>query len=314
MDSKRSRPTTVPTPMQGKADWRHGFIAVDWGTTNRRAYRVLADGGREVLLEDGCGILSVPDGDFATALGQIRDCAPGLPMLLAGMIGSNRGWIEAPYVPAPAGADALARAIRWAEDGVGIVPGVSWQAGESADVMRGEEVQILGARAAGRIGEDALVCHPGTHAKWIRVENGAIGPFRTVMTGELFNLLKTHSILAALLTGDVVDGPSFRHGVTHALDNDDLTAELFSVRARHLLAGTSASDSASYASGLLIGADVRTGLALGGPARAPIALIGRPDLTALYAAALDCAGAGSLQIDGEEAFLAGARAIAELLA
>lgn len=299
--------------MQHKANWKAGFIAVDWGTTNRRAYRVEPGGGSREVLEDGCGILSVPEGGFPAAVAQIRAVADGLPLLMAGMIGSNRGWVEAPYAPAPAGLDALARAIRWVEDDIGIVPGVAWRDGEEADVMRGEEVQILGARAAGLIGGDALVCHPGTHAKWIRVEDGAIGPFRTVMTGELFNLLKSHSILSALLDTEVADGAAFRAGVAHALAHDDLTSELFAIRARHLLAGTGAEESAAYASGLLIGADVRIGLALGGSAGAPVALIGRPDLTALYAAALDCAGVASFRVDGEDAFLAGARALAEVL-
>lgn len=300
--------------MQHKADWRAGFVAVDWGTTNRRAYRVDPGGGSAEILEDECGILAVPPDGFPAAVAQIRTRAEGLPLLLAGMIGSNRGWIEAPYVPAPAGIEALARAIRWVAEDIGIVPGVAWRDGRAADVMRGEEVQILGARAAGLIDGDSLVCHPGTHAKWISVEDGAIGPFRTVMTGELFNLLRKHSILSALLEPDATDGPDFRAGVAHVLNHDDLTAELFSIRARHLLAGTGPDESAAYASGLLIGADVRTGLALGYRAGPPVALIGRPDLTALYAAALDCAGTEAFQIDGEAAFLAGARALAELLA
>lgn len=296
-----------------KANWKAGFIAVDWGTTNRRAYRVDPGGGSQVVLEDGCGILSVPEGGFPEAVAQIRATADGLPLLMAGMIGSNRGWTEAPYAPAPAGLEALARSIRWVESDIGVVPGVAWRDGEQADVMRGEEVQILGARAAGLIGGDALVCHPGTHAKWIRVEDGAIGPFRTVMTGELFNLLKSQSVLSALLAAEVADGPAFRAGVAHALAHQDLTSELFAIRARHLLVGTGAEESAAYASGLLIGADIRVGLGLGGTAGAPVALIGRPDLTALYAAALECAEIASFQVAGEDAFLAGARALAEVL-
>ena len=300
--------------MQGKRDWQGGFVAVDWGTTNRRAYHLDSKGGDRVLLEDGCGILSIEAGGFPAAVAQIRRAAPGLPLLLAGMIGSNRGWVEAAYVPAPATLDALAQGLCWAAEDAAIVPGVSFQDADRADVMRGEEVQILGARAAGWIAADALVCHPGTHAKWISLAGDAIGPFRTVMTGELFSLLKSHSILSQLLAPAAVDGDAFRAGVAHGLGKDDLTAELFSIRARHLLTGTGAEESASYASGLLIGADVRTGRALDRGWAGPIALVGRPDLTALYAAALEVAGVDSFQIDGEAAFIAGCRALAEVIA
>lgn len=300
--------------MQGKRDWQNGFVAVDWGTTNRRAYHLDSEGGYRVLLEDGCGILSIPAGGFPDAVAQIRAAAPGLPLMLAGMIGSNRGWVEARYVPAPATLDAFAAGLTWADEDAAIVPGVSFRNGERADVMRGEEVQILGARAAGWIAADALVCHPGTHAKWIALQGDAIGPFRTAMTGELFSLLKSHSILAPLLAPEVADGPPFRAGVGHGLSRDDLTAELFSIRARHLLEGVGAEESASYASGLLIGTDIRAGLSLAPGWGGAIGLVGRPDLTALYAAALAVGGIASFQIDGEAAFLAGCRALAEVIA
>src|SRR5687767_12960687 len=41
-----------------------GFIAVDWGTTNRRAYRVGRDGRCSDEFEDGRGVLSVGAGAF----------------------------------------------------------------------------------------------------------------------------------------------------------------------------------------------------------------------------------------------------------
>jgi len=230
-------------------------------------------------------------------------------MLLAGMVGSNRGWVDARYVPAPAGLDALvAKVQRPAVDAV-IVPGVSWRNGRDADVMRGEEVQLLGAVAAGAIPPDGLVCHPGTHAKWVRMQGGAIGPFRTVMTGELFSMLSRHGILQDRLAGHVTANEDFRRGAAHGLAHGDLTAELFSIRARFLLGIEE--DSASYASGLLIGTDVRIGLSFGGDG--PVALIGRTDLTALYAEALKLAARESTQLDGERAFILGAQAIAERL-
>jgi 2-dehydro-3-deoxygalactonokinase len=142
------------------------------------------------------------------------------------------------------------------------------------------------------------------------MEGAAIGPFRSVMTGELFSTLSRHGILIDRLQDKVSVNDDFRAGAEHGLRHGDLTAELFSIRARYLL-GVGERDSASYASGLLIGADVRIGLAFGGAG--PIALIGRPDLTALYDAVLGLSGREATRIDGERAFLLGARAIAERL-
>jgi 2-dehydro-3-deoxygalactonokinase len=174
--------------------------------------------------------------------------------------------------------------------------------------MRGEEVQLLGGAAAGLVPRDALVCHPGTHNKWVVVEGARIASFRTVMTGELFNLLRQHSILADLLKFDAEADEAFRRGVRHALDHDDLTSDLFAVRARVLLGEAREEDAASYTSGLLIGADVRLGLSDG--QAGPIHVMGRPELTRLYAAAIRAAGGEPNELDGEQSFLSGIRAIA----
>ena len=291
-----------PARSPAMADWQRGFIAVDWGTTNRRAWAVEPDGAARDLLEDGSGVLKVAPGGWTGEIDRLRALWPGKPLLLGGMVGSNRGWTEVPYVAAPATLDDLGAGVKRPAMDVAIVPGVSWRDGREADVMRGEETQILGVGAAG------LVCHPGTHAKWALVEDGAIGRFRTVMTGELFAMLGRHGILQDRLAGAVCMGDAFRAGVRHGLMHDDLTAELFSIRARFLLGVEE--DGASYASGLLIGSDVRIGLALG---PGDVTLIGRPDLTALYAEALRLAGRMSSRVDGEEAFLLGARAIVERL-
>lgn len=285
------------------------FIAVDWGTTNRRAY-LLDSGGKCVEeFEDGKGILSVPPGGFEAAVDDIRQRLGDQPLLMAGMIGSNRGWVEAPYVPCPAGLDDLARGLVWAGEREAIVPGVSYIGQGRADVMRGEEVQLLGAVAEGSIPADGLVCHPGTHNKWAELAGGKLVSFRTVMTGELFNLLKAHSILAELLQPDVEPDEAFRAGVAHGLNHDDVPSELFAVRARCLLGQAPREHAASYASGLLIGADVRIGL--GGSKPSQVVVMGRPELTELYAAAMAEAGVSALELDGERCFLAGIARIAE---
>ena len=291
--------------------WADGFIAVDWGTTNRRAYLIGKSGERLDEFEDHQGVLSVSTGGFEAAVAEIRERLGDKPLLLAGMVGSNRGWKEAPYVPAPAGIEDLVHALVWVGDREAIVPGVCYLKNDRADVMRGEEVQLLGAGAAGLVDPDALVCHPGTHNKWATLRGGKINDFRTVMTGELFSLLKEHSILGDFLQGSVELNDVFREAARHAIFHETLPAELFSVRARVLLGQARQEDAASFTSGLLIGTDVRIGLSL--PTSAQATVIGRPDLTRLYAAAIREANREAIELDGEQCFLAGVHEISKRL-
>jgi len=293
--------------------WAKGFIAVDWGTTNRRGYLLGPDGAMTDEMEDDRGILAVGHEGFDRAVAELKGRLGDRPLLMAGMVGSNRGWVEAPYVRCPAGLPELAANLKWVvHERIAIVPGVAFDEGDAADVMRGEEVQILGAFAEGMVSPDALICHPGTHNKWIRLEDGRIAAFRTVMTGELFNLLREHSILADLLSAPAGLDEPFEAGVRRGLESDELTAELFSIRARVLLGKGRREDAASFTSGLLIGSDLRTGLR-GAADGAEIVVMGRPELTRLFAAALRIAGRDGREVDGEEAFLAGVRHLAELV-
>jgi 2-dehydro-3-deoxygalactonokinase len=177
--------------------------------------------------------------------------------------------------------------------------------------MRGEEVQLAGAVASGEIPADCRVCHPGTHNKWVEMSGGRIASFRTVMTGELFSMLRHRGILSDLLAGRAKDGDAFRSGVRKGLSGNGLTAELFETRARFLLGRLDKSDAASVVSGLLIGEDVRVGL--GASRASSVIVMGKPQLTALYTAALEVAGVDSERKDGESAFIAGARSIVERL-
>jgi 2-dehydro-3-deoxygalactonokinase len=284
------------------------YIAVDWGSSNRRAYLVDADGALLESFADERGVLAVGAGGFGADVEAIRARLGPHPMLLAGMVGSNRGWLEAPYAACPVGLAELAGAIRWVEPGqTGIVPGAALRTGH-ADVMRGEEVQALGAVAAGLVPPDATICHPGTHAKWIDLRDGLIVGFQTVMTGEIFALLKTHSILADQLQSDAEADADFADGVALALAGTSPIAALFQVRARALLGAPGGG--ASFASGLLIGSDVHHGLAR---FQASTALVGEPGLCTLYAAAIAQAGRACSMVDGARAFRAGMHALVEIL-
>ena len=294
-------------------DWSHEMIAVDWGTSNRRAYLMGPDGTVLDRMEDDKGVASLEQREFPSAVAEIERALGGRPMLLAGMIGSNRGWLEAPYVACPAAVSDLVGQVVWAEGGAkAIVPGLSYVEGGRGDVMRGEEVQIFGLMALQGAARSLTVCHPGTHTKWATTSDDRIDGFRTVMTGEMFGLLREHSILAPLLQGEVQPGDAFVRGVTAAYEGAGLTSALFSLRSGPLLSLMPPEDALPMASGLLIGADLREGLGWSKP-RGEIIVLGRPSLTRLYAAAVDAVGGQAREVDGAEAFVAGMQSIRRTL-
>lgn len=285
-------------------------IAIDWGTTNRRAVRLSPDGRAGPAL-DGPGAGAMQAADYPAALAEIRDALGELPIVAAGMVGSTIGWREAPYVAAPADLDALAGGCLHIPDAaMWIVPGVALSAGGRFDVMRGEEIQVLGAVAAGLAPASARFCQPGTHNKWIRVDGGAIADFRTAMTGELLALLRAQGTLSAMVRGPVAPGEAFLSGVEHGLSGRDLIATLFEVRARVLLGGLAAADASSFASGLLIGADIASAAITPGES---IHLVASGMLADLYRMAIGRAGGAVTVLDATTCFTAGARALFERL-
>jgi 2-dehydro-3-deoxygalactonokinase len=277
------------------------FLAIDWGTTNRRVF--LIEGGQVVRTErDDRGVTSVSD--FAAEAAGIRERFGDHPMLMAGMVGSNIGWQAAPYVPAPAGVEDLAANLLRIGDRTAIVPGVSVTG--PADVMRGEEVQLLGAVAAGLVPHDGLLAQPGTHCKWALMEGGRIAGFTTAMTGELFALVRKHGLLASQLGADVILGQAFLDGVEEGRKRD-LAASLFGIRAAKLLGEREDSDAASFASGLLIGSDVAARIERVG--HDEVHILADPVLGGLYAAAIEVHGRRAVLVDSHAAFVAGIIAI-----
>ena len=283
------------------------FLAVDWGTTNRRVFRI-ADGVVVATERDDKGAAAMAPADYPAEVAGIRARMGDLPMLLAGMVGSTIGWRDVPYVDVPAGIAALAQGLAWVDERTAIVPGVALRDPATPDVMRGEEVQLLGAVETGLVPRDALLCQPGTHCKWVWIEGGRIARFTTAITGELFALLRGHGILARQLAGTVTDGDPFREGVRRGASRD-LPAALFAIRAGKVLGYRDDADAASYASGLLIGADVAARI---GPAGgAPVQILADPTLGGLYATAIATLGGTSALIDSHAAFVAGITSIRE---
>ena len=288
------------------------MIGVDWGTTSFRAFRVTKDGVIRDRRAGPRGIMNVPDGRFGDTLRD--EIGPWLAageehVLLSGMIGSRQGWKEAPYLPCPAGPVALAAALvdigfDWAR--VKLVPGLSGSDESGvAEVMRGEETQVMGVQALLRNG--GIACLPGTHSKWVRVEGGRIVGFTTHMTGEAFAALRGHTILGRMMRDGPTDGAPFEAGLARSAEPGGLLHHLFGVRALGLANRLEEADAPAYLSGILIGHEVRAALARTSTASAPAAtgtvvqVIGAPELTALYARAIAACGGYAERHDGEAA-------------
>jgi 2-dehydro-3-deoxygalactonokinase len=281
------------------------LIALDWGTSALRAYLLGTDGVVLASRAEAWGIMRLPSGGFPAAFAAVTDewrrLAPAIPVIACGMVGSAQGWVEAPYCPAPAGAAELARALVSAGgDQLLIVPGVLQQ-GIAPNVMRGEETQIIGTLVVRPdLSERSLLLLPGTHSKWVEIAEGRISEFTTFMTGELFAVLSSGSILGRFAR-DASGPPSvesardaFRRGVLASRGSSGgIAPMLFSARSLVLTGHLAPEASLEYLSGLLIGDEIRSGIA--GGAR-PHALIGDPALCERYQVAFGLFGVESIPV------------------
>jgi 2-dehydro-3-deoxygalactonokinase len=268
------------------------MIAIDWGTSSFRAYRLAPDGMVLDRRSAPLGILAVKDGRFSEALeSQIRDWLDTgeRRVVMSGMIGSRQGWQETPYAHCPAGLAEIATAmvrVDWDRGSAWIAPGLTCRDQSGiADVMRGEEVQVLGALDTLAEGA-AWICLPGTHSKWACVEGRRIMHFSTYMTGEVFAVMKAHSILGRMMTEAPFDVAAFDAGLLRARDDGGLLHHLFGVRTRGLFGDLTSERSASYLSGVLIGHELRSVPVQSGV----VYVLGAQDLSQLYVHALRTQG------------------------
>ena len=306
----------------GPADDAPALIAVDWGTTALRGALLVADGRELARHAAPRGLLGIAPGGWQAAFdaefGAWRAAHPGLPCLMAGMVGSRQGWAEAPYAACPAGPADLAARLLWLQPGsLAIVPGLSTEVAGIPDVMRGEETQVFGAlELLGLQRHDRVrLVLPGTHSKWVDVQRGRITGFASHMTGECYALFRRQSILARSLPDDD-DGPwqpeAFDRGVALAQTPGGLLHHLFAVRTLSLFDRADAPALASLLSGLVIGEELRAQgaaeLAADAQAGAPVVIVGAPALTARYERALATLSVPSATVGGE----AGWRGLAAL--
>jgi 2-dehydro-3-deoxygalactonokinase len=295
-----------------KADW----IAVDWGTTNLRAFAMGPEGIRaEAMSEDGMGRLT--PSDFEPALIQLIEpwLGPGVtPVLACGMVGSRQGWCEAPYRATPCTPMEVGQMVRVPVRDpritVQIVSGLKQM--KPADVMRGEETQIAGALALDPAFDGAM-CLPGTHSKWVQISAGEVVSFQTYLTGEMFALLSAQSVLRHGMAATGWDEDAFDLCVANGMARPErLAAHLFRLRAEGLIADLGPDAARAQLSGLLIGAELAAARPYWLGAR--VVLVGSPELTAIYARALAAMGAPSQTLPAKDCTIAGlARAAGRLM-
>ena len=293
------------------------FVCVDWGTTRLRAALCEFDGNESLVLDtlDGPGILAARHSVEVTLFELIAPWTREhgqVPVLLSGGVGSNIGWRTTPYLPCPFNVrDLSGHCTSFTTHGrdIVIVPGLECENsfGET-DTMRSEELQILGWLQAepSRSSGMHLVCLPGTHTKWALIEDGRIMTFQSAVTGELYAIMRDHSILLAQ-NGETVNTPAsstdaFSLGVAVCRKaKGNLSHALFSTRSRLLKGQFDADAAAAYLSGILIAADVMAAIALLKPSPEYVSLVGEPDLCKHFSSVLQSFSLGSETMEGGRA-------------
>jgi 2-dehydro-3-deoxygalactonokinase len=285
------------------------FVAVDWGTSSFRLWLIGEED--EVLAESRSaeGMTTAREAGFPSVLAkhlQKVEAPEELPVIICGMAGAKQGWQEAGYIDVPAKlADIPDRSVRVEGEArdIRILPGLAQRDPHASDVIRGEETQLLGSSQKMR-SSDCLVAMPGTHSKWVRIVRDEVLGFATFMTGELFEAISKHTILAHTMKGSPgFDGanPAFTDAVYAALKEPEQTANrLFAVRARGLLFSMSPAEAEATLSGTMIGLEL-SGALKSAPKDTPVVLVVSGKLRGLYEAAFHRVGLQFSTVDADDA-------------
>lgn len=283
------------------------YLVIDWGTSNFRAFAL--DENNQLIDRKALnqGLLEVPEGAFAEALESIlknwiHDYR-ALPIYMAGMVGSAKGWVNVDYVSTPVGVqDLLEKAYQsnlpWGPQAI-ILPGVSHSNKNSNyEVMRGEELQVFGLAKSHKLSDFSAIL-PGTHSKHVDYVDDKIQNISTFMTGELYSILSKHSILGkGFIQTSVASSDAFRKGVMDSQDGE-LSNRLFLTRTSWLFKQISEDGVLDYLSGMLIGFELRC------VKQQAVFLVGSPQLCARYELACEQLKIQAQTVDGDECFLAG---------
>lgn len=290
-------------------------IAIDWGTSNLRLWLLSYEGDILAHKTSDQGMSQLHKDDYPAVLADLIDdlsLSPHLPVLICGMAGAATGWQDAGYAAIPLHLGEMAQHVtkinQQARD-IRIIKGLSYQKHHVADVMRGEETLLYGLYLNDIDAE--LVCLPGTHAKWVSLQKGKILDFATTMTGELFTLLSTQSVLSSALSDEGSEEEkrqAFQQGLKDISQQaDSLTKLLFSVRANGLLSPGSLQAHKAYLSGLLIGSDIISNHVT----TQTVTFVSSGHIATHYAHAFDYFNISYKQVDAHDMAIAGLHEIAK---
>ena len=276
------------------------LIGIDWGTSSLRAFLIDDQGKAIDTLYRPEGIMQVQDNNYEDVLSHLLSPWAEnnrLPVIASGMITSRNGWVETPYLPVAAGvaqlADNLHKVSVTSGESLHFITGVTLEHSGAPDVMRGEETQIAGVVESGLVEGNCVM--PGTHSKWVTIRDGRIVNFETFMSGEVFEALRSHTILGKLMNDSAFSEDGFRQGVAAGLDaGAKLLHTLFHVRTLPLFEKIEENKVEDYLSGILVGAEIQ-GVISSRSIDDPITIIGRDDLADRYAIALQVSGLQSIR-------------------
>jgi 2-dehydro-3-deoxygalactonokinase len=309
------------------------LIALDWGTSSLRAYRLGAAAQVLEMRSLPWGVMKLPqvvppensavdakagfELAFEEACGDWLRAAPHVAVIAAGMVGSRQGWLEAPYLTVPIAVDRIGGTLSTVQTRGGqivhIVPGLI-ENSALPNVMRGEETQVIGALSmldVGNTPSEVLIGLPGSHSKWVQVRRrhheaqSCIEHFHTFMTGEVFAALCEHTILGrSMQTSDASSGhdAAFDRGVRVAqtpAGRAGILSTIFSTRTLGLTGVLDGAEQREYLSGLLIGHEIAALQALlAEQAHQPsrVILVGDAALCRRYTRALRAYGLDQLEV------------------
>ena len=238
----------------------NNWIAIDWGTTNFRAYLMKNDRIIDKVSSRD-GMKFVEENNFEDIM--IKNISKWISndenhqILASGMVGAKQGWIEVPYAKAPC--DVLKVKIglpklKRKKLKVFIISGIFQE--DPEDVMRGEETQLAGLFQK-ETDFNGSACLPGTHSKWVKIKNNKILHFDTFLTGELFEITKNYSVLKHSLSSHEICDKTLLEGVKTILENPNtFSNRLFKLRARDLLKNQNPIIGNSLLSGYFLGMEL----------------------------------------------------------
>lgn len=277
----------------------------DWGTTNLRVWLVDNRGKVKKRYTSNKGFKKAAKIGFSSVLKIVLTeikVPKTTPVWLSGMVGAKQGWQEAPYCQTPTSIDDIANNVYVLESrpNTFIIGGVNTKNNGEYDVIRGEEVQLVGIMSG--YPDAKQVCLPGTHSKWVRISEEKIRRIDTFMTGELFDIICNHSILNGQIKTKTFDEKAFKAGIQLSKEPVPLTKQLFKIRTNCLFEKWSGNQTYSVLSGLLIGQELRQHDFNKGE---PVYLCGSDSLMSLYQKALKIEGIQSIITNSEEVIIMG---------